>query len=66
MGWENQFPVFSSNEANLLEVPFTEQEIHGELMRADGNKAPDSDYFNFKFVQKFWSNLKGELVALFN
>lgn len=34
-------------------------------MSVDRNKAPDLDGFTFKFVQAFWSELKGEVLSLF-
>lgn len=53
-------------ENDLLELPFLEEEIRRELMESDGNKMPSPNGFTFKFIQLFWSNLKGQLMALFN
>lgn len=64
-GWETVFLCLDPAEASLLEMLFSESEIRGELMGADGNKAPSSDGFTFKFAQKFWPELKKELLALF-
>lgn len=35
-------------------------------MGADGNKAPCLDGFTFKFAQRFWTDLKGKLLSMFN
>lgn len=49
-----------------MEIPFSEEEIGGELRDTDGNKADDPDGFTFKLVQLFWPELKGKPLYLFN
>lgn len=63
---KTQFQQLDPDKVNLLEVPFTEEEICGALMGTDGNKAPDPGGCTFKFAQMFWPDLKDELIALFN
>lgn len=48
-----------------MEVPFFEEEIQRESMSTNGNKAPGSYGFTFKFAQFFWSELKEEVVLMF-
>lgn len=64
--WETQFQCLDSKEVSLLEAPFSEEKIRGELMRAGGNKSLNQDEFTFKFAQNFWPEFKEKLVALFN
>lgn len=47
-------------------MSLSEKEIHRELKKADGNKAPSPDDFTFKFTQLFWSDIKRVLISLFN
>lgn len=42
-----------SADAELLKVPFIEEEIQRELMGTDDNKVPGSNGFTFKFAQFF-------------
>lgn len=47
------FSTLDHEESDALEVPFLEEEIHHELIEADGNKASNPDGFTFKFAQCF-------------
>lgn len=62
--WDSPFPCLERSEADLLEVPLLEEEIHGELMRVGGNETLSPNEFTFKFAQTFWADLKGELLSL--
>lgn len=64
--WVVIFPSLDQMDVELLEAPFTKEEFHRELMSAGGNKAPGPSMFIFEFVQTFQSDLKGELLSLFN
>lgn len=65
VGWAANFLSLDQEEADLLEVPFSEEEIRRELMCTNGNKAPKTDGFTFKFAQKFWPKFKSQIVSLF-
>ncbi|RVW43464.1 Transposon TX1 uncharacterized 149 kDa protein [Vitis vinifera] len=52
-------------EAEDLEKPFTEEEIHGALMEMRGDKAPGPDGFTMAFWQECWPFVKEEVVDLF-
>ena len=39
------------NEAEVLELPFTEKEIHSTLVEMNGDKAPGPDGFTVAFWQ---------------
>ena len=41
----------NSYEAEVLELPFTEEEIHSALMEMNGDKAPGPDGFTVAFWQ---------------
>ncbi|GKA10771.1 reverse transcriptase domain, reverse transcriptase zinc-binding domain protein [Tanacetum coccineum] len=51
-------------DARLLEKPFDEKEVW-EAIRGwgGGDKAPEPDGFNFKFIQKVWDVIKPELLG---
>lgn len=38
--WDVRFMSLDWTDADLLEVPFTEEEVCQEFMSADGNKTP--------------------------
>lgn len=48
--WEVRFLCLDQGKVDLLEVPFSEEEIKRKLMSADGNKAPGPNGFPFKFT----------------
>lgn len=51
--WDVNFPSLERVELESLEMPFSEEEVHRELMDADGGRAPSPDGFTFKFAQHF-------------
>ena len=55
----------NSSEAEGLEVPFTEEEIHSALLDMNGDKAPGPDGFTVVFWQFCWDFVKEEIVDLF-
>ncbi|RVX23795.1 LINE-1 reverse transcriptase-like [Vitis vinifera] len=52
-------------EAEDLEMPFSEEEIHFALMEMRGDKAPGPDGFTVAFWQACWDFVKEEVVDLF-
>ncbi|RVX03495.1 putative ribonuclease H protein [Vitis vinifera] len=55
----------NSCEAGVLELPFTEEEIHSALMEMNGDKASGPDGFIVAFWQACWDFVKEEIVDLF-
>ncbi|RVW24909.1 hypothetical protein CK203_079460 [Vitis vinifera] len=60
-----QLNQLNSREAEVLELPFTEEEIHFALMEMKGDKAPGPDGFTMAFWQACWDFVKEEVVDLF-
>ncbi|RVW89014.1 hypothetical protein CK203_029421 [Vitis vinifera] len=52
-------------EAENLEVPFSEEEIHSALLELNGDKAPRLDGFTVAFWQACWDFVKEEILELF-
>ena len=52
-------------EAEVLELPFTEEEIHSALLEMNSDKAPGLDGFRVAFWQTCWDFVKEEIVDLF-
>ncbi|RVX15984.1 Transposon TX1 uncharacterized 149 kDa protein [Vitis vinifera] len=48
----------SQQEADTLELPFTEEEVHSALMGMNGDKAPGPDGFTGAFWQFCWEFVK--------
>ena len=55
----------SQQEADTLERPFMEEEIHSALMDMRGDKAPDPDGFTVAFWQFCWEFVKEEVLEMF-
>ncbi|RVW91853.1 LINE-1 reverse transcriptase-like [Vitis vinifera] len=55
----------SQEEAEILERPFTEEEIYGALMEMNGDKAPGPDGFTLAFWQSCWEFVKEEIIEMF-
>ena len=60
-----QLDQISQQEAENLERPFTEDEIHGALMEMNGDKAPGPDGFTLAFWQSCWEFIKEEILEMF-
>lgn len=56
------FPSLDQMEADLLKIPFAEEEVRRELISADSNKALGAYGFIFKFAQIFRTELKWEIL----
>ena len=52
-------------EALILEVPFTEDEVHIALGELNGDKAPAPDGFTVAFWQFGWEVVKSDIMGLF-
>ena len=55
----------NSREVEVLELPFTEEEIYSALMEMNGDKTPSLDGFIVAFWQACWDFVKEEIVDLF-
>ena len=60
-----QFDHINQQEAENLEVPFTEAEIHTTLMEMNRDKAPSPDGFTVAFWQNAWDFTKEEIMDMF-
>ncbi|KAJ9693798.1 hypothetical protein PVL29_009659 [Vitis rotundifolia] len=60
-----QVDCISQQEAESLEVPFSEGEIHSALMEMNGDKAPGPDGFTVAFWQYVWELTKEEIMEMF-
>ena len=47
--WRLQLKQISQQEAELLELPFSESTVHAALMDMNGDKAPGPDGFTVAF-----------------
>ena len=57
-----QLDQISQEEAEILERPFTEEEIQGALMEMNGDKAPGPDGFTLAFWKSCWEFVKLILI----
>ncbi|RVX19182.1 Transposon TX1 uncharacterized 149 kDa protein [Vitis vinifera] len=69
MGWKAdigrlQLDQISQQEAENLEIPFSEVEVHSALMEMNGDKAPRPDGFTMAFWQSC-SNFAKEIMEMF-
>ena len=55
----------SHQEAENLETPFSEAEVHSALMEMNEDKAPGPDGFTVAFWQSCWGFVKEEILAMF-
>ncbi|RVX16059.1 hypothetical protein CK203_005639 [Vitis vinifera] len=60
-----QVGCISQQEAESLEIPFAEIEIHSALMEMNGDKAPGPDGFTVAFWQNAWDFTKEEIMEMF-
>ena len=60
-----QLEQINQQEAENLEHPFSEDEIHSALMEMNGDKAPGPDGFTMAFWQRCWVLVKEEVLDLF-
>ena len=70
LGWRAdieglQLNQLNSREAEVLKLPFTEEEIHFALIEMKGDKAPGPDGFTVAFWQAYWDFMNKEVVNLF-
>ena len=55
----------SQQEADTLELPFMEDEVHSALMDMNGDKALGLDGFTMAFWQCCWEFVKAEVLEMF-
>ena len=60
-----QIDRINQQEAEILEVLFTETEIHTTLMEMNGDKAPGPDGFTITFWQNAWDFTQEEILDMF-
>ncbi|RVW79372.1 E3 SUMO-protein ligase MMS21 [Vitis vinifera] len=60
-----QVGCISQQDAECIEVPFEETEIHSALMEMNGDKAPGPDGFSVAFWQNAWAFAKEEIMEMF-
>ena len=70
MGWKAdigrlQLDQINQQEAENLEIHFSEAEIHSALMEMNGDKAPGPDGFTVAFWQSCWDFTKEEIMEMF-
>ena len=70
LGWKAdieriQLDQISQQEAESLEISFSENEIHSALMEMSGDKAPGPDGFTMAFWQSSWDFVKEEILEMF-
>ncbi|RVW20876.1 Transposon TX1 uncharacterized 149 kDa protein [Vitis vinifera] len=70
VGWKAdiegiQLDRISQQEAESLEIPFSENEIHSALTEMSGDKAPGPDGFTMTFWQSSWDFVKEEILEMF-
>ena len=59
------FSRLNAMEAVSLEVPFTEEEVHGALVELNGDKVPGPNGFTVAFWQFGWDVVKADILGLF-
>ncbi|RVW44757.1 hypothetical protein CK203_081811 [Vitis vinifera] len=55
----------SQQEADILKLPFMEEEVHSALRDMNGDKAPGPDGFTGAFWQFCWEFVKEEVMEMF-
>ena len=60
-----QMDHISRQEAESLEIPFTENEIYSALMEMNGDKAPGPNGFTVAFWKNAWDFTKKEILDMF-
>ncbi|RVX02249.1 hypothetical protein CK203_028313 [Vitis vinifera] len=60
-----QLDQINQEESEILERPFTEEEIQGALMEMNGDKVPGPDGFTLAFWQSCWEFIKEEIIEMF-
>lgn len=58
------FESIEQAKASWLERDFEEEDVRDAVFKMIGNKAPGLDGFPLFFFQRFWSDLKHEVMAL--
>jgi hypothetical protein len=54
------------NDRNILNAPFTEEEIHQAISQMEKNKAAGPDGIPIEFYQHCWCVVKNDMMRMFN
>ena len=60
-----QLDQISRQEAENLEIPFFEEEVHSTLMDMNGDNAPGPNGFTVAFWQNCWEFVKEKVMEMF-
>ncbi|KAJ0610676.1 putative RNA-directed DNA polymerase [Helianthus annuus] len=60
----NEFCKLSLNHKRSLTALFSEAEIKNAVWECGGDKSPGPDGFSFKFIKRFWGELKPRFMEL--
>ncbi|GKA77503.1 hypothetical protein Tco_0783964, partial [Tanacetum coccineum] len=58
-----RYKSLSNTQVDMLEKPFSNQEIHDAVWACGCDKAPGPDMFSFRFLRKFWDEFQTEIIA---
>ena len=58
------FSSISAEDAEILDKPFEEDEIHNVIKNFKGDHAPGLDGFPLAFYQAYWSIVKSDVLAV--
>ena len=60
-----QLERISQQEAENLEILFSETKVHSAMMEMNGDKAPGLDGFTMVFWQSYWDLVNEEILEMF-
>jgi hypothetical protein len=60
-----EFSSIDEEDNNVLEQPFTEEEVLGVVKNMAGDKAPGPDGYSMAFFRKCWDIVKHDVMAVF-
>ncbi|KAL4353131.1 hypothetical protein GQ457_06G018130 [Hibiscus cannabinus] len=61
-----EFTKLSQGSAELLDTPFTIEEVWSSVFSADGNRVPGPDGFNLDFFKRYWNFLGSDIMKFFD
>jgi hypothetical protein len=62
----DSYVKLTSTQSDMLEKPFTEEEIKKMVFSCNPNKAPGHNGFSFQFYQSFWDLVSRDVCKLVN
>ena len=63
--WRCNLRSLNMNGSNLLERPFSKEEVWNVISNYDGNKALGQDGYNMHFFKNYWSLIKEDVMRIF-